>query len=250
MGTALRQAVRWDLIPAAVTERAKPAAIPTERIEGTAPETVFALIEAAEAQDDPVLAIAIKLAAVTGCRRGELCGLRWSDLDTETGVLTVSRAIKHRYGEDKELLVGAPKTHQARPIALDSWALAELAGWRVQVEAVATIAGTEIRPNSYILPGRCEGHRSAYDPAGRLPERPDRITQAFGRLTAKLGIKDVTFHSLRHFAATQLLGAGVDVRTVADRLGHSDPSITLRVYADTIEARDREAAAVLGEPNG
>ena len=57
----------------------------------------------------------------------------------------------------------------------------------------------------------------------------------------------VRFHDLRHFSATQLIGAGVDVRTVAHRLGHADPSTTLRVYAHALAERDREAAAILGK---
>jgi integrase len=57
-------------------------------------------------------------------------------------------------------------------------------------------------------------------------------------------------HDLRHFTATQLIGAGVDVRTVAGRLGHSDPSLTLRVYSHVIEERDRAAAAIMGRVLG
>jgi integrase len=54
------------------------------------------------------------------------------------------------------------------------------------------------------------------------------------------------FHDLRHFAATQAIAAGIDVRTVAGRLGHADPSITLRVYSHVLAERDRAAAALLG----
>lgn len=62
-----------------------------------------------------------------------------------------------------------------------------------------------------------------------------------------LGLKEVRLHDLRHFTATQLIGAGVDVRTVAGRLGHSDPSLTLRIYSHVIEERDRAAAAIIGQ---
>jgi integrase len=55
------------------------------------------------------------------------------------------------------------------------------------------------------------------------------------------------FHDLRHFSATQLIGAGTDVRTVAGRLGHADPSTTLRVYTHALADRDKAAAQVLGE---
>jgi len=56
---------------------------------------------------------------------------------------------------------------------------------------------------------------------------------------------DIRFHDLRHFTATQLIGAGVDVRTVAARLGHADPALTLRVYASFMEEQDRKAANIM-----
>ena len=59
---------------------------------------------------------------------------------------------------------------------------------------------------------------------GSKPFRPDNVTGFFIRVRDALGLEDVRLHDLRHFTATQLIGAGVDVRTVAGRLGHSDPS--------------------------
>jgi integrase len=56
----------------------------------------------------------------------------------------------------------------------------------------------------------------------------------------------VRFHDLRHFAATVLASSGVDIRTIAGRLGHAHPAITLRTYAHFMEAADRDAAAVMG----
>jgi integrase len=63
-------------------------------------------------------------------------------------------------------------------------------------------------------------------------------------------LHEVRLHDLRHFTATQLIGAGVDARTVAGRLGHSDPSVTLRVYAHALEERDRAAAEIMGRVLG
>jgi len=85
---------------------------------------------------------------------------------------------------------------------------------------------------------------------GCKPFRPDNVTNFFIRVRDSLGLTDVRLHDLRHFTATQLIGAGVDVRTVAGRLGHADPSLTLRVYAHVIEERDRAAAAVMGRVLG
>lgn len=82
---------------------------------------------------------------------------------------------------------------------------------------------------------------------GTSPFRPDNVTSFFTRVRETVGASHVRLHDLRHFTATQLIGAGVDVRTVAGRLGHSDPSVTLRVYSHVLEERDRAAAAIMGE---
>ena len=81
---------------------------------------------------------------------------------------------------------------------------------------------------------------------GSKPFRPDNVTGFFVRVRDSLGLTNVRLHDLRHFTATQLIGANVDIRTVAGRLGHADPSVTLRVYSHVIEERDRAAAEVMG----
>jgi Phage integrase family len=87
---------------------------------------------------------------------------------------------------------------------------------------------------------------------GSRPRTPDSLTRAFAPLCNSLESEAIAaghneryqfrFHDLRHFSATELIGAGVDIRTVAGRLGHSDPAITLRVFAHALEECDRAAA--------
>lgn len=77
--------------------------------------------------------------------------------------------------------------------------------------------------------------------------RPDNVTSFFIRVRDAVGAPDVRLHDLRHFTATQLIHAGMDIRTVADFLGHSDPSLTLRVYSQAIEERNRAAATIMGQ---
>jgi integrase len=81
---------------------------------------------------------------------------------------------------------------------------------------------------------------------GSKPLRPDQVSGAWRRVAKKLELGPVRFHDLRHFAATVLAGAGVDIRTIAGRLGHAHPAITLRTYAHFMEATERQAAAVMG----
>ena len=74
---------------------------------------------------------------------------------------------------------------------------------------------------------------------------PDTASHYVRAIATRAGV-DTHLHALRHFNATQLIGSGTDVRTVAGRLGHRDASTTLRVYSHVLPERDREAAAVLG----
>jgi integrase len=234
LSAALRQAVRWEVIPRAVTERAEPPTARPKPVKATDPRVVRDLIATAEGDEQPVLAVAVSLAAATGCRRGELCGLRWGDLDP-AGVLHVRHALKHGL-DGRAVELRDTKTHQERKIALDDFALTVLRAHRSQAEQWAADAGVTIQREGFIL---------TFDPTGIGPLKPDALTRQFESLTKKVGVQ-LRFHDLRHFTATQLLGANVDPRTVAGRLGHSDPSITMRVYGGFLEERDREAAQIMG----
>ena len=94
----------------------------------------------------------------------------------------------------------------------------------------------EIDPDGYIL---------TMDPTGRTPTNPNVLTRSFVRLVDRLGVT-CRFHDLRHFTATQLIGAGQDPAVVAGRLGHGDANTTLRVYSHALAERDQAAAEVLG----
>lgn len=101
--------------------------------------------------------------------------------------------------------------------------------------------------------GRCDLAFTAdcfvfsYDPGCLVPWHPDSATAAFRRLCQKEGLKGVCLHDLRHMHATQLLAAGVPVRTVSGRLGHANAATTLNVYAHFLDASDREAADTIGQ---
>ncbi len=234
MSAALRQAVRWQVTLRAATESAQPPPARPKPVRAVDPSVVRRLIAAADGSDQPVLAATISLAAATGCRRGELCGLRWPDLDP-AGVLHVRHSLKHGL-DGRAVELRDTKTHQERKIALDEFALTALRAHRSRAEAWADQAGVNVRPDGYIL---------SFDPTGGCPVKPDTITRQFETLTKKVGVT-LRFHDLRHFTATQLLGANVDPRTVAGRLGHADPSTTMRVYAGFLQEHDREAAQIIG----
>jgi integrase len=217
---------------------------------------VQSLIEEAERRQLPVLASAIFLSATTGMRRGELCGLRWSDIDLQSKTLTVARSVKHNDGPG--WTVGATKTHKVRRIAIDSATVAVLTEHRALIETAARAAGVAIKDDGYVF---------TLDPSAATPWKPDSFTQAFNRIcwqtchdcrAKRRGTPcdtcggrritkrfDVTIQELRHFTVTQTLAAGIDIVTTSGRVGHG-ADVGLRKYAAFVPVRDQEAAEALG----
>ena len=99
IGAALHQAERWDLVePGKVSLRATPPRVAPVEIDVPTPEQVQSIIKRAENMSDPMLATLIQLAALTGARRGELCGLRWTDIDWKGRRLTIERSVYETKG--------------------------------------------------------------------------------------------------------------------------------------------------------
>jgi integrase len=191
------------------------------------------LIEAAQ-KNEPEFATMLFVAATTGCRRGELCGLKWSDVDLEDGSLVVRRAVSDLPGQVE---IRSTKTGLVRRMALDAATSAVLA---VQNELAAkrcAEVGVRLGPETFIWSDA---------PDYSEPLRPGRVTSRFAELRDELGLEGIRFHHLRHFAATVMLAGGVDVRTVAGRLGHSRPTLTLQTYAHVMDVTDRRAAEIVG----
>jgi integrase len=182
----------------------------------------------------------VRLAAVLGARRGELCGLRWEDIDLDARTLTIRTGIADVAGR---LVETDTKSHKPRTIALDADTTRRLRRHRRIVERVAAKHDTELDRRAFVL-------SEAND--GATPYRPDKATGTFRRVAKQAGIPKTRLHDLRHFAATQLIGAGCDLRTVAGRLGHGQPWTTLNTYAAFLPERDQIAAdhlaALLDDP--
>jgi integrase len=230
---ALVQAVRWGWVSLNPAAAASPPPLPSRDIRPPSPEQLR-LLFARAGEENPAFAVFLQLAAATGARRGELVALRWTDVDLASGVVTIARgAVKGKDG----LVVKDTKTHGTRRIALDRATVALLAAHRQAAESVARACETLLPDDAYVF---------SDDPDGRSSWRPWLVTQAFARLAARSGMREVRLHDLRHFVATRLLSSGVDVRTVAGRLGHKNPNVTLSVYAHFLPEADREAAELLG----
>jgi integrase len=196
---------------------------------------VLRVIEKATASKNPENGIVFRLLAATGCRRGEVCGLQWHDLDLDADPVTV--VIRRGVLEiEKVLIVQGTKTHAVRTVGLDAETGDLLREHRARVEELAAVAGEPLRPDDFVF-------RKAPNSAEPLP--PDRIGQAWSRYCKELGVKS-RLHDLRHLQASMLLDAGEAVTVVAARLGHRDTSTTLKVYSHLMPGADTRAAGVVG----
>jgi len=181
--------------------------------------------------ENEVYAMAIMVAMVTGARRGEICALRWSDLEGD--LLTFRTSI---FVAGKSQGVKTTKTGRERGVVLGERSVDVLLAWRRRCEAVAAEAEVQLLDDAFILSRWPDGSRFL---------NPDSLSAAFSRVAGSVGCSHVHLHSLRHFAATELLASGVSPQDAASVLGHANPTMTLNVYAHATTERLRAAGGVL-----
>jgi integrase len=230
---AFGQAVKWGIVSMNPAAAASPPKLRRREINPPAIIDVKRMLEVAD-EDDAEYGALLRVLTATGARRGEVCGLRWSDLDRSTGTLSITRSIASVAGGT---VVKDTKTHASRRIALDDATLSVLDEQRRRLEERAAACEVELDPDGYLFTESADGAD---------PLHPDTITGRFTRVRKRAGLDGVRLHDLRHLHATQLLAAGVPVRTVSGRLGHANAATTLNVYAHFLEASDRQAADVIG----
>jgi len=229
LSSAFRYAIRWGWAATNPTRGAPPRTPPPARVAAPpSKETLRQLLELVA--DEPDLYVWLRLAIVTGARRGEVLGLRWSDVDLDGGRLTVARSITNTRATGT--IAKTTKTNRSRAVALDPATIDAL-------RRLAAVRQHAVEAGGYVLSASLEGSQ---------PQRPDTVSHRFKRLRSKVpGAENVRLHDLRHAAATLMLASGHDVRTVADRLGHANPSMTLNVYASSLPESARAAAKTMGD---
>jgi len=158
------------------------------------------------------------VALATGMRRGELLGLRWTDVDLDTPQLRVTTSLIHTGGRPQ---LKTTKTGRNRMLALD--------------QDTAAIIGRQPRPTDTDYP------LVFLQPDGR-PWKPETITDRWRRQWPRLELPKLRLHDLRHCHACLLLDQGVPIKVVAERLGHARTSTTMEIYTHVFPAQDREAA--------
>jgi integrase len=181
---------------------------------------------------DDRLGAAYHLIASTGLRRGELCGLRWSDVDLDGGSLTISR---QHVEVGRDIVVGAPKTRAgARQVALDKGTVAVLKTYKAAQAAERLAWGAGYQDGGLVF-AREDGS----------PLRPEYVTRHFLALAEAAGLPRIVLHGLRHTWATHALAAGVDMLVVSRHLGHSSLALTADNYTRVLPEVARQAAELV-----
>ncbi len=176
----------------------------------------------------------INLLLVTGCRRGEVLGLRWDKVNFKKNQIYICNNVLYR--SDVGVFRDTPKTTKSiRYIALPLETMKLLWQYRVWQNQ------ERLRLGEYF---QDQGLLFTQDNGG--PMHPDSVTTWLSRFSKRHNLPHIHPHTFRHTAATLLLYNDVDVATVAKRLGHSQVSTTLDVYSHVLEKADRENADILG----
>lgn len=226
---ALGQAARWGYVARNVADLVTPPRMTRLQMRALSPEQSRTLVEAAQGDRFEALYV---LAISTGMRQGELLGLKWADVDLDSGMIQV-KATLQRTRDGFAFL--EPKTARSRrQVALTRAAVAALRRHKVsQLE---------------------ERLRCPYwqDPeivfateVGTPVESPNLLRRSFFPLLARAGLPRIRFHDLRHTAATLLLGQNVNVKVVSEMLGHSQIAVTLDLYSHVTPTMQRQAVEAL-----
>jgi integrase len=230
LSAAFRRAVRWDWIDHSPTPDVELPSQPPPQPQPPTPAEAAQILS--EAWKHPDLGPIVWLAMATGARRGELCALRWRHLDLTQDVLVIQAGIAQANGDMWET---DTKLHQRRHVALDPVTIAVLTNYHQERHQRAAAVGITLPADGYVFSPRADG---------RTPRSPQALTCQYHRMVDRLGIR-TTIHKLRHYSATELIRAGVDIRTVAGRLGHAEGGTTLAFYVAWVREADQRACRIL-----
>jgi integrase len=224
--TALNQAVKWQMLARNPADAVEPPRAPRREMRALDEDGTAKLLGVFTRSR---LYTPILIAVTTGLRRGELLGLRWRDIELDSGHLSISQALEQTH---LGVAFKQPKTPRSRRTV----ALPQLA-----IEALRRHKAQQAEERLAFGPGYQDGGLVFACPDG-TPWRPDAFSWAFAAQVRQSGLPHVRFHDLRHSHASQLLRQGVNAKVVSERLGHASVGFTLDVYSHVLPGMQDDAA--------
>ena len=225
---ALKQAVRWELLnrnPADAVDPPRVGWVPMQTYD--LPQTA----ELIEAVRGTAIQMPVLLAVLCGLRRGEICALRWRNVDLVAGQMSVVESLEQTKAG---LRFKSPKSGKGRTVALSTTMIEELRAQRARRAQDMLKLGIRLTNDDLVV-----SH-----PDGELMP-PIYVSQYWARTVARTRLARLRFHDLRHAHATHLLANGVHPKIASERLGHSRVSITLDLYSHVIPGMQEDAAALV-----
>ena len=225
-------AALWGVIPASPMRMVKLPKFTRNVASFYDDEQVFALIEHLNTLDESQYKYKVltMLALFTGMRRGELVGLEWRDIDF--GKRTIEICRTRQYLPGRGVFTKEPKTELSnRAITIPVTIVELLKNYQLHQEKQRQQLANLWKSSDCLF--------TTWDGD---PMSPDTISSWFGKFIKARNLPHVTFHGLRHTNVSLLIADGVDVRTIASRVGHATPTTTLNIYSHMLKKSDQIAA--------
>ena len=224
---ALGQAERWGLVSRNVATLVDPPRVPDPDQVPFTPEEARRLLNAA--RGDRLEALYV-LAIAVGLRKGEVCALRWEDLDLDAATLRVVRTYQR--GTSGARFVEPKTPRSRRTIELPALCVEALRTHKARQATERLVAGPRWDDQSLVFTSKVG-----------TPIEPRNLSRHYETLTHSASLGHRRFHDLRHTAATLLLAQGTEMRVVMETLGHSAIGTTANLYAHVVPALKRDAAS-------
>lgn len=234
ISTIMTQAEKEMLIPYNPAHKATPPKMEQREVNYFQPEQVAAIRDALETE--PLKwKVATHLLLLSGCRRGEIMGLKWAKVDFKGQTIRIDNNLL--YAADIGIYEDTPKTATSvRTIRLPSETMQLLKEWKLEQTAQRIASGDRWNYTDFL-----------FTQENGTPMHPDSLTDWLAKFSQRRGLPHINPHAFRHTMASLLYFNGVDSITISKRLGHAKVSTTTDVYSHIIKEADERAADCLGD---